>query len=389
MRAVICGDTHIGAVFGLGRPNGRGGNTRVDDYEATLNSIIDYTISSNADIFIQTGDLFEHRDPSPQHMKIVDKALKKLSNANIATFVIMGNHDYKKSGPEFTSAITSLAACEYPNVRMLLKPEVIEVCNSKNEKVNLLLLPYRDKRMYDGSNIREQTKSFNEHIKSLVASIGGENPTIAVGHNFFFEGSYNDFGGSEVMATPGSFNGCDMAVMGHLHQFRVLQKRAPVCIYSGSMERSNFGDAKVDKYFIDYSFFDKKIKFCKSDIRELLDKTIDLSSCDFANISDSLSSALEAESFGDKIVRVKIIVDEKVLPAVDKQSIQKTIYDMGAFHVSKVIVEAVSKRIVRDNAILKHKDDYSMLKAFLESQDIDKPYLLELLKQAKIIMEET
>ena len=52
MRAVICGDTHIGAVFGLGRPNGLGGNTRVDDYEATLNSIIDYTISSKADIMI-------------------------------------------------------------------------------------------------------------------------------------------------------------------------------------------------------------------------------------------------------------------------------------------------------------------------------------------------
>ena len=133
MRAVICGDTHIGAVFGLGRPNGKGGNTRVDDYEKTLNSIIDHTIDSGADIFIQTGDLFEHRDPSPQHMKIVDKALKRLSNANIATFVIMGNHDYKRSGSEFTSAISSLAACEYPNVRMLLDPEVVEVCNSKNE----------------------------------------------------------------------------------------------------------------------------------------------------------------------------------------------------------------------------------------------------------------
>ena len=45
MRIVVCGDTHIGAVFGLGRPNGKGGNTRVDDYKKTLNHIIDYTIS--------------------------------------------------------------------------------------------------------------------------------------------------------------------------------------------------------------------------------------------------------------------------------------------------------------------------------------------------------
>lgn len=388
MRAIICGDTHIGAVFGLGRPNGKGGNTRVEDYEATLNSIIDHAIDSKADIFIQTGDLFEHRDPSPQHMKIVDKAFKRLSNANIATFVIMGNHDYKRSGSDFTSAITSLAASEYPNVRMLLKPEIVEVCNSKNEKVNLLLLPYRDRRMYSGSNIREQTESFNSHIKELVGQAKGDNPLIAVGHNFFFEGSYNDYGGSEVMATPGAFNGCDAAIMGHLHQFRVLQKRAPVCIYSGSMEKSNFGDAAVDKYYIDYSFFDKKIKFCKSNVRGLLDKAIDLSSSDFSNIVDNLKTELEKENLDEKIVRIKILVDEKIASALDKQAIQTDLYKLGAFHVSKVIIEAISKRIVRDNSILQHKDDFSMLKAFLESQDMDKEYSLELLKEAKIIMED-
>lgn len=387
MRAVICGDTHIGAVFGLGRPNGKGGNTRVDDYEKTLNSIIDHTIETNADIFIQTGDLFEHRDPTPQHMKIVDKALKRLSNANIATFVIMGNHDYKKSGSDFTSAISSLAACEYPNVRMLLEPEVVEVCNSKNEKVKLLLLPYRDRRMYKGSGIREQTELFNSHIKSLVKEAQGDMPVIAVGHNFFFEGSYNDYGGSEVMAAPGSFNGCDAVVMGHLHQFRVLQKRAPVCIYSGSMERSNFGDSNVDKYYIDYSFFDKKIKFCKTNIRDLLDKSIDLTGCDFSNIEQFLTESIKDESVEEKIVRLKLSVDEKVLPALDKQKIQDELYGLGAFHVSKIIIESVSKRIVRDNTILSHKDDFSMLKAFLESQSLPKEYEQELLKEAKVIME--
>ena len=387
MRAIICGDTHIGAVFGLGRPNGHGGNTRVDDYENTLNKIIDYTIDTNADIFVQTGDLFEHRDPSPQHMKIVDKALKRLSNANIATFVIMGNHDYKRSGSEFTSAITSLAASEYSNVRMILEPEIVEVCNSKNEKVNLLLLPYRDRRMYKGANIREQTSGFNSHVESLVKDAKGELPLIAIGHNFFFEGSYNDYGGSEVMAAPGSFNGCDIAIMGHLHQFRVLQKRAPVCIYSGSMEKSNFGDAGVDKYYIDYDFFDKKLKFCKSEVRGLLDKTIDLSDSDFSNIGDSLKEAFDSEDFADKIVRIKLVADEKVVQALDKQFVQSELYRLGAFHVSKVIIEAVSKRIIRDNAILDHKDDYSMLKAFLESQDMESDYMAELLKDAKIIME--
>ena len=62
------------------------------------------------------------------------------------------------------------------------------------------------------------------------------------------------------------------------------------------------------------------------------------------------------------------------------------LYRLGAFHVSKIIIEATSKRIVRDNTILDHKDDFSMLKAFLESQEIDGKYRSELLKEAKIIM---
>ena len=44
MRVVVCGDSHIGATFGLGKSNGSGGNTRVDDYEKSLNYIVDYCI---------------------------------------------------------------------------------------------------------------------------------------------------------------------------------------------------------------------------------------------------------------------------------------------------------------------------------------------------------
>ena len=89
-----------------------------------------------------------------------------------------------------------------------------------------------------------------------------------------------------------------------------------------------------------------------------------------------------------KIIRLKLTVDEKVLPALDKQYIQTELYRLGAFHVSKIIIEATSKRIVRDNTILDHKDDFSMLKAFLESQEIEGKYREELLKEAKIIMGE-
>ena len=321
-------------------------------------------------------------------MAIVDKALKRLSNANIATFVIMGNHDYKRNGDSFTSSITSLAACEYPNVRMLLEPEVVQVCSVSNERVNLLLLPYRDRRMYPGEDSRLQSAAYDEYIKSEISSIDNEFPTISVGHNFFYEGSYNDYGGSELMVKPNSFRGCDVAMMGHLHQFRVLRKSSPVCIYTGSMERSNFGDAAVDKYFIDYNINRKKAKFCKIPSRGLVDATENLSGLDFSDITEALDRAIDSYNVSGKIIRFKVIADEKVLPAIDRASIQSALYDNGAFHVSKVIIEAISKRVVRDNSVLKHKDDFSMFKAFLESQEIPEEYRKLLLEETQIIMGE-
>src|SRR5690606_10388512 len=99
MKVVICGDSHIGAVFGLGGPNGKGGNTRIDDYEKTLNYIVDYCIENNVDVFVQTGDAFDKRNPTAEQLEVFNRALKKLSTHNIFSVVIMGNHDYKKTGP--------------------------------------------------------------------------------------------------------------------------------------------------------------------------------------------------------------------------------------------------------------------------------------------------
>ena len=149
MRVIICGDTHIGAVLGLGQKNGKGGNTRVDDYEKSLNYIVGYAIDTSADVFVQTGDVFEFRNPEPEHIVVVNKCIRKLSNAGITSIWLMGNHDYKRSGESFTSAITSLAAKDYPNTRVVLEPTAIEVLSGKDKKASLVLMPFRDRRMYD------------------------------------------------------------------------------------------------------------------------------------------------------------------------------------------------------------------------------------------------
>ena len=79
MKIAICGDVHIGAVFGLGKQTEDGSNTRIKDYCKTLDYCIQYCIDNNIDAFIQTGDLFEKRNPTPLEIEEADKAIRKLS----------------------------------------------------------------------------------------------------------------------------------------------------------------------------------------------------------------------------------------------------------------------------------------------------------------------
>ena len=385
MRVAILGDTHIGAIFGLGSSKPEGGNTRVDDYKATLNYIVDYCIDSGIDLFIQTGDVFESRNPSPEHMSIFNDALRRLSLAGVAVAVIMGNHDYRRSGNTFTSASSSMAAVYYPNVKIALEPEILEL-KKGGEHLQVVLIPYRDRKMYEGSTTEEDSLLYEQEVKELVSACDPDSPIIAVGHNFFKENSYNDYGGLEVLPSFNAFDGCDMVTMGHYHGFKILRKIKPIAIYAGSMEKSNFGDEKVKKYFVEYDTAKKKVKFIKTPVRELLNGTTDLSMYDTEHFWKALKDEFSKVDFKDKIVRYNIALQGKILPTIKRTDIRDMLYDLGAYFVSKVTLEPIFNRMVRDSAVLEHKDDMSRTQAFIDSQPYDDELKAKLLKEAKLIV---
>jgi exonuclease SbcD len=386
MRIVVCGDTHIGAIYGLGKPNGKGSNTRIDDYATTLNYIVDYCISNKIDIFIQTGDTFDIRTPPPEQINIVNDAIKKLALANISSIVIMGNHDYKKSGETFTSSISSLAAKDYPNVRILIEPEILKFYDKESAGVNVLLMPYRDRRMYVGKTTEEDSALYEQQARDLLSVRDVNLPTIAVGHNFYYENSYSEFGGAEVLIKPSTFQDCDMVTMGHHHNFKIVSKKSPVAFYVGSMDKINFGDEKNTKYFLDYDTVTKKTNIIKIPSRELLDLSVDLIDSTHENFYQKFEDAIKDNDLKDKIIRVKIIVSESLMSFIKKPDLEKIILSSKCFYLSKILIEPIITRVYKDSGILDEKDDLSMFKAFLASQDFDVTMEEELLNEARIIM---
>lgn len=384
MKIVICGDSHIGAIFGLGGPNGKGGNTRIDDYEKTLNYIADYCIENKVDVFVQTGDAFDKRNPTAEQLEVFNRVLKRLSTHNIFSVVIMGNHDYKKTGPTFVSSITSLSARDLPNVRTVLNPEIISLSDGR-EDLNLLLMPFRDRKLYSGNNTKEDSLLYEDEVAELLKN-KKKGPVVAIGHNFFYEGSYHDYGGVEVLPRIEAFKGCDLVAMGHYHNFKVLKKANPAAIYTGAMERINFGDKDSKKVFIEFDTNTKRTRVMSSPIRDLWDDSIDLTSSTFETVLQDLEERISSFNFKDKIVRVKIVIHEKLASSLKRSNIERRLYELGAYYVSKVNFEYIYQRLVRDTSILEEKDEFSMFKAFIKDQGFDSEMEKRILLEAETIM---
>ena len=93
MRIVHFSDLHIG-VENYGRIDPQTGlSTRLGDFLAALDEVVDYALVRNVDLVLLAGDAYKGRDPSQTHQREFAKRLRQLSAAGIPTFILVGNHD--------------------------------------------------------------------------------------------------------------------------------------------------------------------------------------------------------------------------------------------------------------------------------------------------------
>jgi len=388
MKIAVLGDAHIGASHGLGKKNKDGTNTRSEDYKATLDWVSDYCLKENIDVLIQTGDLFEHRNPSRHDMDIAEDFLKKMSAYGITTQVIMGNHDYKKSGISYTSSLQNLSIDGHPEVSIYIKPDVVHFINSLGERVNMVLMPFRDKRFYSGKSLPEKTYEYNQEILRLIKSCNRKYPTIFVGHNFIYEGSYNDFGATEVFAMRDTFHGIDAAFMGHYHTSKKFSDSPGKRVfYTGSMEKNNFGDRNNEKFLFIYDTKRDEVKKEKMPVRGLIEVNIDLSSCDMESIYSELNAKIEGFDFKEKISRISIKIREAHSALLHKDKISAKLERRGSHFVSRVIIDSVQDPLIRDLSPLKEEGDLNIFSKYLKMQELDEETMLRLTKKAKQLME--
>ena len=96
MRVLHFSDLHIG-VENYGRTDPETGlSTRLGDFLDSLDQVVEFALNEGVDLVLLAGDAYKGRDPTQTHQREFAKRLNRLSQAQIPTFLLGGNHDQEE-----------------------------------------------------------------------------------------------------------------------------------------------------------------------------------------------------------------------------------------------------------------------------------------------------
>ncbi len=210
LKVLATGDLHIGK---------KSSSIKHDAEESaskyTWNRIVDYAIETKVDVLALTGDVVDQDNRYFEAIGPLQFGFEKLKRANIAVYMVAGNHDY--------DVLPQLVGSEkYSNVHLLGAKATWEMKTfSKNDK----------KIQFVGWSFPSQHFKENPFLNYKLSEIDPSIPTIGLLHGDVYDPNsiyapinINNFSQRSVHAW----------ILGHIHKPQTLKDFDPIVLYPGS-----------------------------------------------------------------------------------------------------------------------------------------------------------
>lgn len=274
IRFIHTADIHFG-MENYGRIDPKTGiHSRLLDFERALNFCVDCAIDQDVDLFLFAGDAYKTANPTPTHQRLFTQSLLKLYKAGIPIVMVVGNHDNPLSFGK-AHALEIFGQLPLDGFTVISKPANITI-STKSGPVQITGMPWptRNNIAINNEHINYTSLEITEYIskgatsiiKELAGKLDPNLPAILAGHLTVSSGI---FSGSEKRAIYGTdpvflpsqlaIEPYDYVALGHLHRYQNLNPGGhPAIIYSGSIERIDFGERKEEKGFCIVTIKDKQ-----------------------------------------------------------------------------------------------------------------------------------
>ena len=396
IRMIHFADVHIGMEnYGRIDPT-TGTSTRVRDFLDRLDEVVDYAVEHNADLAVFSGDAFKDRNPEPTQQREFAQRIKRLAD-HMPTLLLVGNHDMPGMAVKANS-LDIFRALDVPGVIVGYKDEA-QVVETRNGPVFLAWMPYpmRNRLMawtkYHGKSIEELNQGLRSEVSSRLRALAEQAethdmPRVLAGHftveaaSFGSERSVMLGSDLPILRSAVAEPAWDYVALGHLHKHQDINDGAyPPVVYSGSLERIDFGEQHEEKGFVcvELSRSETTWRFIPVAARPF--HTLKLDVRHEPDPMASILAALEGDRYDEAIVRVAITLDSEQSLALREREIELALD--GAASVSIVREVEIEARARLGEFAPETMSPIQLLERYLESRSVDPERRKTLLAKAE------
>ncbi len=389
-------DLHLG-VESHGRPDPATGlSTRVGDFLERLDEVIDYALNERADLVVFAGDAFHKRDPNPTLMREFAKRIKRLAD-EVPTLLLIGNHDAPGIAVRANS-VDIFGALEVPGVILGNRPDG-QVVKTRNGPVFLAWVPYPTRNRllsngdHQGKSIDELELALRDAVTAIVRDLARQAdehdmPRVFAGH---FTVDQALFGSEravmigrdvavnlDVLADPA----WDYVGLGHIHKHQALSEDPPV-VYSGSLERIDFGEQEEEKGFcwVELERGKTTWEFVPVQAREFVTIRIDTTATEIDNPTESFLGMLPELALDEAVVRIIFTMRPDQSPALNDREIQAALPNISSLSIIREIEEEARTRL--GDLAVETLTPSQLLETYFESKEMSPDRIEVLVERAE------
>ncbi len=295
---------------------------RVMDFLNALDQVIEVAINETVDLVVFAGDAYKDRNPQPTFQKAWGQRIMRLSDAGIPIIMLVGNHDVSPAVGR-ANTLQEFKTLHAPNVFVadslqLLGPDQLgipaEVITVPWIAPNALIA----REDTSGKSLEDILHLVEDRIGAAIMKlIDRANPDLPLilsahasvqGAKF---GSEKSIMLGQEMVLSGKIihdRRLDYVALGHIHKHQSLNdERHPPVVYSGSIERIDFGEVKEDKGFVlaEVKRGQCSWQFKKIDTRQFVDLKVETPSAD-SFMADLLEQLPSSDRLAGTICRLRL-----------------------------------------------------------------------------------
>ena len=407
IRVLHFADVHIGMEnYGKTDPNS-GVSSRVVDFLHRMDDMIEFAGDGEVDLVIFAGDAFKTRSPNPTYQREFAHRIRDLSRI-APTVLLVGNHDLPINAVK-AAAIEIYATLDVPNVWVAQDYDVKRIATKRGD-VAVAAAPYpiRARIMADvrtaGMTIAEQDAELQRTLHQLLEDLsqkaddlaGGDAPRVLTGH-FTVAGAVwgserSVMLGRDVQVDLGALADprWDYVALGHIHKHQNLTRNrsdAPPVVYSGSLERIDFGEEGDTKGFcwVELARGQTNWRFIKLDARPMLTLRVDCRQA--SHPTQKVLDAMKRHRLLDAVVRLVVQLTPETETLLKDAVIVEQMKRAGVFHIAGIRKEVERQDRSRLDVSPEGLTPLELLDRYFKSRDIESARRQELLERAKDIIE--